>query len=118
MKAAPPPPTPPRFVKRDSTEFQVEELQESMQCLSNCPANKNYLKYLLKEINSEPFPAPFNLKLFTQGLPSDAPRRPTLILTSSLAAAAYLRLPARETAARRARRGFCSRIPVGAPDRR
>lgn len=54
----------------------------------------------------------------SQGLPSDAPRRPTLILNSSLAAAAYLRLPARETAARRARRGFCSRIPVGTPDRR
>lgn len=66
VKAAPPPPS--RFVKRDSTAFQVEELQESMQCLSNCPDNKNNLKYLLKKINSEPFPAPFNLKLLGKSL--------------------------------------------------
>lgn len=50
------------------------------------------------------------------GLPSDAPRRPTLILNSSLAAA-YLRSPAREPAPCRAGRRLCSRIPVGTPER-
>lgn len=50
------------------------------------------------------------------GLPSDAPRRPTLILNSSLAAA-YLLSPAREPAPCRAGRRLCSRIPVGTPER-
>lgn len=50
------------------------------------------------------------------GLPSDALRRPILILNSYLAAADF-RSPARESAPRRAGRRLCSPLPVGSPER-
>lgn len=63
------PPSPSAFlrsIKSDSAEFQLRDLQVSMQHSSNFP-DKNYLKYLFKKINSQPYPTP-NLKFLGGGL--------------------------------------------------